>query len=285
MDEKVQHIMQSDLPNALQLTWIAMWGASTDGLYADSIAQVGRERGISRQAASKQVKRLIQWGVVEKIGNAYRLIDDVTPDVDDRNSGVDNVNQEAKGFPPHPPKKDNHSTPLTPPSQEVLVESADADRPPWLDWVDEQAWEAEDLPDDHPVNWDYHPGDWRFDFAELAIQRMREHDMISPIVENKISRQSEGAVAAEWADTFRKLVDLDGYSRDEVEDAMRWLFEGGNFWTDQGGIASIPTLRKKTRSGDRRKFDVIHQQAEAPQGDGAPADPTIQSGVPGRSVA
>lgn len=270
MDSATDAILDSDLPAAQQVTLMHMTRQAQGNLFVGTHADIAEARGVSRSAVSQQVRSLLNKDWIEKCGQALRIT--LTPDTseDGGEGSADGSPSSAdgsiqKGFPPRPPKKDNHSTPLTPPSQ-VLVESADANRPPWLEWIDEKAWEAEDLADDHAARWEYHPGDWRFDYAKLSLKRMREHEMLSPMTEKKIERESEGAVSAEWADTFRKLVDLDGYSRDDIETALRWLFSGGNFWTDEGGIASVTALRKKTRTGDRRKFDVIYQQATSNSG-------------------
>lgn len=142
------------------------------------------------------------------------------------------------------------------------VSAADAPLPDFLrSTVDQVSWSAEPVPDDHPVFWDHHPGQWTYDFAEAAMEHMKELDMLSPTVDKQINRDGKRAVIAQWGDTFRLLHEQDGYSKDEIKETMAWLFEGGNFWTEKG-LASVPPLRSKTGAGDRRKFDVVYKQAK-----------------------
>lgn len=284
MCEAVAPILDSDLPAAQQVTLMHLHRQSEGGLFVGTHQDIADARGVSRGTVSEQIRTLIEKGWAESCGQALRVFTAPTTSENETPSSTDGGSASegggtGQGFPlsslPFSPKK-VHSTPFNPsllsPSQ-VDLEPLGAAPPRWL-WLKDR-WDSirEELPKDHPARWGFHPGDWRFDYAKLALVRMREFDMLSPMVEKKIDRQSEGSVAAEWADTFRKLCDLDGYTRDEIETALQWLFRGGNFWTDEGGIASVTALRKKTRTGDRRKFDVIYQQATRNSaGDGAPVN-------------
>jgi len=132
--------------------------------------------------------------------------------------------------------------------------------------VEEISWQAQRLPDDHPVRWDHVPGDWTFDFAAAALEHFRSFDLLGAPTQKKIQREGEDYVIAQWGDTFRLLHEQDGYSRKEIKGTMQWLFEGGNFWIEKQAIRSVPPLRSKTSSGDAYKFDDIYQQAYSADG-------------------
>ncbi len=121
------------------------------------------------------------------------------------------------------------------------------------------------IPKDHPARSERHlqyhmAAQWSLRLlqdAEDAIKSFR----IPSMLRRKIDRD-EQAVVEDWRDTFRLLQEQDDYEWDEVRYAIHWLFTQSD-WLREGFIASIGTLRKKTRSGDRTKFDVILTQAEA----------------------
>jgi hypothetical protein len=108
--------------------------------------------------------------------------------------------------------------------------------------------------------------------AEDAIESFR----IPSMLRRKIN-DDENAVIEAWSDTFRLLQEQDGYEWGEVRSAIHWLFTQSD-WLREGYIASIGSLRRKTRGGERTKFDVILTQAEADSSyDGPLAGGTIGS--------
>lgn len=117
--------------------------------------------------------------------------------------------------------------------------------------------EEEELPPRDQVEYE-----WTLEYARAAMQHLRNHDLLAPVTENKIDREGEDEVAVEWADTFRLIHEQDGYSPDEIQQTMEWLFEGANFWIDKAAIRSVPPLRSKTRQGDQYKFDSMYQSAK-----------------------
>jgi DNA-binding transcriptional ArsR family regulator len=144
------------------------------------------------------------------------------------------------------------------------VSAAEAPLPSaWREVIDQISWQAQPLPDDHPVRWDHLPGDWTFDFAAAALEHFRSFDLLGAPTQKKIQREGEDYVIAQWGDTFRLLHEQDGYSRKEIKATMEWLFQGGNFWIEKQAIRSVPPLRSKTSSGDAYKFDIMHQQAQS----------------------
>jgi len=122
---------------------------------------------------------------------------------------------------------------------------------------------ASRIPSDHLARWDHLPGDWTFDFAAAAMTHFQQLDLMGTPTKKKIKRKGEDQVVAEWADTFRLLHEQDGYSLQGIKETMEWLFNGGNFWTEEQAIRSVPPLRAKTKSGDAYKFDVMYQQAHS----------------------
>jgi len=122
---------------------------------------------------------------------------------------------------------------------------------------------ASRIPSDHLARWDHLPGDWTFDFAAAAMTHFQQLDLMATPTKKKIKRKGEDQVVAEWADTFRLLHEQDGYSLQGIKETMEWLFNGGNFWTEEQAIRSVPPLRAKTKSGDAYKFDVMYQQAHS----------------------
>lgn len=267
MNEVATSILDADLPSALQVTLLELHRRAEEGLYLGTQQEIADARGVHRGTVSRQLKQLREMGWIEKVGAALRIVTDSTKRREIQQDD-DSVNTE-QGFPlgslRFSPKK-VHSTPISPllltPSQVELEPLPAAPR----DWPrPSEVWESvkEPLPDDHPSQWSHQPGDWTFEFAVAAMGHLRGMDLMAPPTEQKIDREGEGYVAAQWADTFRLLHEQDGYSQQEIRETMEWLFEGGNFWTEQPAIRSVPPLRKKTRSGDARKFDVMYQQARS----------------------
>ena len=134
------------------------------------------------------------------------------------------------------------------------------------------------LPDDHPAVSERHlryrrAADWSLRHlrqAEDAIESFR----IPSTLRRKIN-DDENAVIEGWSDTFRLLQEQDDYEWSEVRYAIHWLFTQSD-WLREGYIASISSLRKKTRGGERTKFDVILMQSEADSSyDGPSAGGTI----------
>jgi hypothetical protein len=271
MENEAQQIMQSDLPNALQLTWLAMWSEAEGHIYADTLAHVAELRGVSRQAISQQLERLCSWGAAERVRGAVKLkVDVVKPRVDDDKPEVDN---DRKGFPRSSlrfsPKK-VHSTPFSPshltPSQR-RVSAANAPLPSWVKrLVEISAWSAEPLPDDHPALWDYHPGDWRWEAANYILRELWG-DQRLPSRLNRRLEEGEvrpGAVASKWADTFRLLVEQDGYTREVIRHTVQWLFQVDGWWIESGNFqsASNSALRSRDQDGTH-KFDKLVQRARS----------------------
>lgn len=116
-----------------------------------------------------------------------------------------------------------------------------------------------------------YPADaWQRKFAEAAWQHLDSADILSEITRRSYERDPPGTIDA-WADVFRLLHERDGYEVEEIRHVMSWLLRGAaegspeNDWIAEGMIASVPPLRKKTRTGDRTKFDVMYAQWKSDQ--------------------
>lgn len=290
MQDRISDIMASGMPGALQLTWIAMQQHAEGPLYLGTIAEIGQARDISRQAAHQQVQALIRWGAVEKAGKALRLTpDNVTEPSEESSSGLqrqatlDDVKHSLTSSSPalHP---DSPSSPSfeVPPFSHTLIpppksspntpcESGDEKSSPperlqgagWIGWLP-PGHDAlrQPLPEDHPARSPYHPGDWRYDFAEAALQRFQDLDLLGSPTERKLQRDGRPSFLRDWADHFRLMEEQDGYDRNEIRYAMGWLFRGDNFWIRKEALCSVPPLRDRLKSGDRTKLDKIFSDAK-----------------------
>jgi len=273
MSERVNAILDADLPAAQQVTLMHIQRQAQGDLFVGTHGDIAEARGVSRSAVSQQVRALLDKGWLQKCGQALRFIPDPEASGDDSQGPTDGSpsstdGSSEKGFPlgslPFSPKK-VHSTPFEPslltPSQ-VRVKSADADSPLWLRPSD--LWDSisEPLPDDHPARWEYSSDDWRWIAADWALQRLEADDMLNSHYRKRMKDERRGKIASEWADEIRKLVDLDGYSRDDVRITLGWLFTTDNWWRRNRTIQSLGALRKKGDDGST-KFDKILQSALA----------------------
>jgi hypothetical protein len=119
--------------------------------------------------------------------------------------------------------------------------------------------------------------------AQWSLRHLRqagdaiESFRIPSTLRRKIGSDRQGVIE-DWSDTFRLLQEQDGFEWAEIRYAIHWLFTQSD-WLREGYIASIGSLRKKTQSGERTKFDVILTQAEADSSyDGPSAGGTIGDG-------
>lgn len=119
------------------------------------------------------------------------------------------------------------------------------------------------LPDDHPVRWDYFEGDWRWHAGIYCLSQLSAHNCLNSHYRKRlVSGEHPGKIASEWADTFRLLVEQDGWKKEEVAITMKWLFETENWWRENRVVQSVGALRKKDDEGTT-KFDKILQSALA----------------------
>lgn len=143
------------------------------------------------------------------------------------------------------------------------VSAADAPLPrAWRELVDRISWTAKPLPDDHPARWEYQPEDWRWIAADWSLSQLQDRDMLNSHYRKRLEDERRGKIASEWADVIRKIVDLDGYTKQEVRITLAWLFEVENWWRENRTIQSLGALRKKGKDGST-KFDKILQSALA----------------------
>lgn len=255
-----------------------------------SVASIAENCRMTRRGAVKVIRRLEEGGWISRHvrgggqTNLYEIHTDrfdEEPKTPERRSSPNDVHPRTTfRVPPNDVQGDPESRsggprttftqtinePSIQPSEEpiIRVESADADRPPWLQrLMDEICWEGEPLPDDHPARWEYHPGDWRWEAGLYVLNQLQAHDMLNTHYHRRLRDGCrEGQIASEWGDTFRLLVEQDGWQREEIGVAMRWLFETDNWWRRNRTIQSAAALRRTDETGTT-KFDKIVQSALA----------------------
>jgi len=91
---------------------------------------------------------------------------------------------------------------------------------------------------------------------------MERNEMLSSHYRRRLKSERRGKIASEWADVLRKVVNLDGYSRDDVRITLGWLLKTDNWWKSNRTIQSLGSLRKSDEDGTT-KFDKILQSALA----------------------
>lgn len=149
----------------------------------------------------------------------------------------------------------------------IGVSGAEAPLPSYLlDVVDRISWQAEPLPDDHEVTWEYHPGDWRWEAANYVLRELWADQRLPSRLNRRLEEGDvkPGKIASKWADTFRLLVEQDGYSREVIRYTIRWLFEIDDWWIESGNFqsASNSALRRRDQDGTH-KFDKLVQRARS----------------------
>jgi hypothetical protein len=112
--------------------------------------------------------------------------------------------------------------------------------------------------------------------ADTSINLLQQaEDVISSFrvpaaVRRKMDRDRSSLVR-DYANVFRLLEEQDGYEWPEITYALNWLFTRSD-WLRNGYIASINSLRAKTRSGEQTKFESILTQALSDDGYTGPED-------------
>jgi len=274
----------STLTQGERLVWFAVRELAAGGLCRAGPSGIADHMESARAHVSRCIRALADRGWIERTeSGALVPVDD--PELSDsepcgNGSGRDSESrnrdsqsrsaERSKGFPAPPfvfpqerisfnPLSESHPTL----SQVVEVESADADRPPWTRrLLDQISWSAEPLPEDHPARWDYLPGDWRWEAGLYALSQLAGEEMLNTHYRTRLLSEHPGKIASEWADTFRLLIEQDGWRRPEVAVVMKWLFETDNWWRRNRTIQAVPPLRRTDESGTT-KFDKIAQSALA----------------------
>ena len=139
----------------------------------------------------------------------------------------------------------------------------------WVGWLPpgHEALRSE-LPANHPAVSERHLRYWQAARTSIELLRQAEEAIesfrIPAMVRRKMERDPYG-LTRDYADIFRLIEEEDGYPWSEIQYAMNWLFTRSD-WLRNGYIASIASLRKKTRSGEQTKFEAILTQAHADDG-------------------
>lgn len=282
----VLSILQSDLSSGARETLLAMVEISDGSLCAASQREIAEARGVTRGSITRPMLQLQECGVIGKIrGGVYRIdlsklpmgqTEEPESDVADKNTDVVENNS--------PVVEDNHSqpqspSPLLPPFIPPFLLN-NPPNPPIIPPCDpppkvRSAWKSifraaygdplSELPADHPAvskrHLRYHmAADWSIKLMEQAEEAIESY-RIPSAVRRKLDRDRH-EVVQDYATTYRLLEEQDGYDWDSIRTGIHWLFTESD-WLRNGYIASVNALRRKTRSGDRTKFDVILTQAKA----------------------
>lgn len=107
----------------------------------------------------------------------------------------------------------------------------------------------------------YHASNWNYQAAQAMIQRLASLDALSGIVKKQVKQRGEEHVIQEWADVFRLLQSQDGWKTEQITFAMRWVLQPDNKWVKKRWLQSATSLRQRTGSGDKTKFEAIYNQA------------------------
>ena len=296
----VLRILQSDLSSGARETLLAMVEISDGALCAASQREIAEARGVTRGSITRPMLQLQECGVIGKIrGGVYRIdlsklpmgqteepeadvadkntdvVENNSPVVEDNDSVVennspvveDNNSQTQKGPFPLPP--------FIPPSFPCIPNNPPIIPPTPIPQKGRAAWKSifraaygdpfSELPADHPAVSERHlryhmAADWSIKLMEQAEEAIESY-RIPSAVRRKLDRDRH-EVVQDYATTYRLLEEQDGYEWEEVRTGIHWLFTESD-WLRNGYIASVNALRRKTRSGDRSKFDVILTQAKA----------------------
>lgn len=296
----VLRILQSQLGDGASNTLLAMVEISDGALCAASQEEIAKARGVTRGSITRPMLQLQECGVIDKIrGGVYRIdisqlpmeqaeepqadVADNNTDVVENNSSVvednspvvENNSPVVEDIGSQPQKDPFPLPPFIPPSFPCIPNNPPIIPPTPIPQKGRSAWKLifraaygdpfSDLPSDHPAvsarHLRYHmAADWSIKLmekAEAAIESYR----IPSAVRRKLDRDRH-EVVQDYATTYRLLEEQDGYEWEEVRFGIHWLFTQSD-WLRDGYIASVNALRRKTRSGDRTKFDVILTQAKA----------------------
>jgi len=270
------------LTQGQRLVWFAVRDLASDGKAPDNCSHIAGHMDSARAHVSRALRALEDAGWLTRENGLLTLHEtpkdqgESTVDRDSQARDRDSQSRDSqsrKGFPAPPFVFPQESTfnPLSPSHLTPSQQGGDADATPtWgRRWAKEHAWGAEPLPDDHPAQWDYHPGDWRWEAGNYVLGKLQTHDLLNTHYRRRLSGSvegrpdwREGKIASEWADTFRLLVEQDGWQREEVAITMQWLFETDNWWRKNRVVQSAAALRKTDDDGTT-KFDKILQSALA----------------------
>lgn len=187
----------------------------------------------------------------------------------------------------HPPENQGGASkgyPLegTPLEGTGVVETTSGLNPPgevegiWIGWLPPRHPALlEPIPDDHPARSERHlryrlAAEWSLDLMLEAEDKFVEFRVPSSV--KRKAKNDRLDVLQKWADVFRLLQEQDGFEWDEIRYAIHWLFTQSD-WLRNGYIGSIRSLRRKTQSGDRTKFEAIWSQARGDDGYHGPNQP------------
>jgi hypothetical protein len=271
-----------ELTQGQRLVWFALRELAHNNVAPNNCTRIADHMNSSRAYVSRALQTLHALSWIERDGQLIHVFEEVSlrdQETQDRDSHTRDRDCESrdceshKGFPlsslRFSPKK-VHSTPFSPsqltPSQS-RVSAAEAPLPPWVErLVENLAWEAKPLPDDHPALWDYHPGDWRWEAGNYILRELWGDQRLPSRLNRRLEEGDvrPGKVASKWADTFRLLVEQDGYTREVIRHTVQWLFQVDEWWIESGNFqsASNSALRSRDQDGTH-KFDKLVQRARS----------------------
>lgn len=282
------------LTQGQRLVWFAVKELASDGAAPDNCSQIAGHMGSGRSHVSRSLSTLEESGWIARENGVITVNDspqDRASQARDRAHETRNRDSEARdsqarssssSSPPASsspsPKKEYHSTLFhssytpnsTSISEEVVAKIATAPPPETPDgWVGglQPGHPAlrESIPEDHPARSERHlryrkAAEWSLELLEQAEDAIESFRLPSSV--RKKERRDRLGLLEDWADIFRLLQEQDDVEWSEIKYAIHWLFTQSD-WLREGYIASIGSLRRKTRGGDRTKFEAILTQARA----------------------
>jgi len=275
------------LTQGQRLVWFAVQELAIDGVSPDNCTRIADHMGSGRSHVSRALSALDASGWIER-KNGVITVNEERPDRASQSRSRDSEARDSQARSSSssstpasssaPPKKVYHSTPLhssytpdsTSISEEVVAKIATA--PPtetpdgWIGGLPPGHPSLKiSLPGDHPARSERHlryrkAAEWSLELLEEAEDAIESFRLPSSV--RKKERRDRLGLLKGWADIFRLLQEQDGVEWSEIKYGIHWLFTQSD-WLREGYIASIGSLRRKTRGGDRTKFEAILTQARA----------------------
>lgn len=121
---------------------------------------------------------------------------------------------------------------------------------------------------------DFSDEDWQLQAARFAFKTLEAAECVDRPLQ-KPGRRREDALQ-KWADTFDKLVRIDGYSKAEIGQLLRWLARPGNWWTETKNVRSFQNVRL-SRQGTR-KIDQLFASMEGDRKSQQTTQPGLDTG-------
>lgn len=104
----------------------------------------------------------------------------------------------------------------------------------------------------------YVKGDWQYDWAAWWWTQM---DRLGNGRITKTQRQDKEDTLQGWAEAFAYCIRVRGYTKKELSQVMRWLFQWDDWWIDEAAIRSPGKFRNRNRDGEW-VIDQLYSKSE-----------------------